>query len=107
MPILCLSARYHAPKELACIRCGRCVDACPMRLAPALIYGACRKNKEQRLARLNVDACIECGACAFVCPAHLPILEEIRRYKQVRAEAEKPIENEQKKEDAENAEAEA
>ena len=106
-PILCLPAKYHAPAELACIRCGRCVSACPMRLAPALIYGACVKNKANKLARLNIDACIECGACAFVCPAHLPILEQIRAYKSGKNEPEQPMPEISEKEDAENAEAEA
>ena len=85
--ILCLSARYRAPEEFACVRCGRCADACPMHLVPSFIYKACVKNDANKADKLNIQSCIECGACAFICPAHLPILEKIRDMKSAPAEA--------------------
>ncbi|MBF0451411.1 MAG: electron transport complex subunit RsxC [Candidatus Magnetomorum sp.] len=64
--------------ETACIRCGRCVDACPMNLVPSRLALASR-NKELDLAeRYNIMACFECGSCAYICPASLPIVQLVR-----------------------------
>ncbi|MBQ2732558.1 MAG: RnfABCDGE type electron transport complex subunit C [Clostridia bacterium] len=81
--VLCLSARYRAPEQFACVRCGRCADACPMRLVPSFLYKACVKNDQKKADKLNISSCIECGACAFICPARLPILEKIREMKSI------------------------
>jgi len=66
------------PAESPCIRCGRCVKACPMHLFPfELDDGARRKNIEQ-LKDHHVLDCIECGCCAYVCPAKRYLVQNIR-----------------------------
>ena len=98
--VLCLSEKYRAPRESACVRCGRCSDACPIHLTPSMLYKVCAKGKAKKAEKLNINSCIECGACAFICPARLPILEKIREMKNA-----PPPEISKEKEDAENEEA--
>jgi len=65
-------------EETACVRCGRCVDACPMNLVPTKIALAAR-NKDIKLAQqYNIMACFECGSCAYTCPASIPLVQLIR-----------------------------
>ncbi len=66
-----------------CIRCGRCVDACPMSLLPTSITKAYISNDTDSLRRLSTMTCMECGCCTFSCPAHRPILQTIRMAKDV------------------------
>ena len=56
-------------EETACIRCGRCVRACPMGLMPSLIETAFKMKDIDELKALKVNLCIECGCCAYACPA--------------------------------------
>ena len=75
----------------ACIHCGKCVDACPMKLNPTAFSKALKMSKESKLASLEenrVSLCMECGCCSFVCPANRPIMQnnrlakaELREYK--------------------------
>ena len=61
-----------------CVRCGRCVDVCPMNIVPTKVAMASR-FKDLNLARkYNIMACFECGSCAYVCPAGLPLVQQIR-----------------------------
>ncbi|MBR0376092.1 MAG: 4Fe-4S dicluster domain-containing protein, partial [Firmicutes bacterium] len=55
--------------ESNCIRCGRCVAACPERLLPAMIDRAVYRNDIEALRHYKVNLCLECGCCAYVCPA--------------------------------------
>ncbi len=65
-------------EKSACVRCGRCVDVCPMNLVPTKVAMASR-FKDLNLARkYNIMACFECGACAYICPAGLPLVQQIR-----------------------------
>jgi len=64
--------------ETACIRCGRCVDACPLGLVPTRIALAARNRDWQAARRYYVTACCECGCCAYVCPAKIPLVQLIR-----------------------------
>ena len=57
------------PRETACIRCGRCVKACPVGLMPAAIENAYKLENKAMLEKLKVNICMECGCCAYVCPA--------------------------------------
>ena len=61
-----------------CIRCGRCVRACPMSLTPAEVSFAIKNPKAEELSTLNVMYCLECGSCAFVCPAGKPLTAVMR-----------------------------
>lgn len=64
--------------ETACVRCGRCVDVCPMRLVPTKLALAARAGDEALAQRYHVSACMECGCCAYACPANLPLVQLIR-----------------------------
>ena len=57
-------------KETACIRCGRCLRACPFDLAPAAMDRAYHLGDVDSLRSLKVNLCMECGCCSYVCPAH-------------------------------------
>ncbi len=57
------------PKTTACIRCGRCVDVCPMNLMPAALERAYDRRNTEQLVNLKVNLCINCGSCTYVCPA--------------------------------------
>ena len=57
------------PEETNCIRCGRCVEHCPMGLMPLELNSDAVAGDFEAFARNNGHVCIECGACSYVCPA--------------------------------------
>ena len=59
----------RVPKTTACIRCGRCIDVCPMNLMPANLERAYDAEDLETLLKLKVSLCINCGSCSYVCPA--------------------------------------
>jgi electron transport complex protein RnfC len=61
-----------------CIRCGKCVDVCPMGLEPYLLNRLSRANRLEDLEVNMVHDCIECGSCMYSCPANIPLLDTIR-----------------------------
>lgn len=61
-----------------CIRCGRCVAACPMNLMPTKLEKAAQKKDVEALLSLDVMTCMECGCCAFSCPAGRRLVQSIR-----------------------------
>lgn len=61
-----------------CIRCGRCVQSCPMNLVPTAIAGAVKRNDADALIKQGIMVCMECGSCAFNCPAHRPLVQTMR-----------------------------
>lgn len=64
--------------ETACIRCGKCADACPMGLEPYLFSALVRNDRIEEAQQRNILDCIECGCCFFSCPANKPLTDEIR-----------------------------
>ena len=64
--------------ETTCVRCGRCVDVCPLRLVPTKIALASRAGNPELAERYYITACMECGACSYVCPASIPLVQLIR-----------------------------
>ncbi len=66
-----------------CIRCGKCISVCQMRLMPTLLAAYSEKELYDECARLNVKSCVECGCCTYICPAKLPIVQYIRNAKTV------------------------
>lgn len=60
-----------------CIRCGKCVSACPMGLEPYLLATLSSLKKYERLEKEDVTSCISCGSCQFTCPSNRPILDNI------------------------------
>lgn len=65
-------------KETPCLRCGRCVEVCPMHLVPTKLGLAARAQNAELARRHHISACVECGCCAYVCPAQLPLVQLIR-----------------------------
>lgn len=69
----------HGPTEpAACLRCGWCVDACPVRIHPAGLLEAAQRDDPELARRYGLPSCIDCGICSYVCPSQLPLLESIR-----------------------------
>ena len=65
-------------EERGCIRCGKCMEACPMGLEPYLFSALINNDKVQEAVDNHLMDCIECGCCIFTCPANKPLLDEIR-----------------------------
>ncbi len=61
-----------------CIKCARCVDACPCDLMPLNLSNFARKEKLEKLSEYKVRNCIECGSCSYICPAQRPLVHYIR-----------------------------
>ncbi len=82
------------PKQTACIRCGRCVDRCPLHLSPCDIAAAYGKSDGAMLEKLKVNLCMECGCCSYICPAKRNLVQTnklakaaLREYKTRKGEA--------------------
>jgi electron transport complex protein RnfC len=65
----------------ACIRCGRCVSACPMKLVPSALSIFTERMDFEQADEYNVNDCIECGCCAYVCPSRRPMVHHFKRAK--------------------------
>lgn len=68
-------------RELACIRCSACADACPVSLLPQQMYWHSKAGELDKAADYNLFDCIECGACAYVCPSEIPLVHYYRKAK--------------------------
>lgn len=68
----------HRKEAQPCIRCAKCVSACPMGLEPYLLSTLSSMKNWERLESEDITSCIECGSCQFTCPAHRPLLDNIR-----------------------------
>jgi electron transport complex protein RnfC len=64
--------------ESPCIRCGACVDNCPLHLTPTKIAHAVKQREYELASSYDMMACCECGCCSFVCPAEIPLAQYIR-----------------------------
>ena len=73
-------------QELSCIKCGKCVEACPMGLEPYLLAKLGKMQKWDIAEEHNGADCIECGCCTYTCPSYLPLLDYIRLAKQAVAD---------------------
>jgi electron transport complex protein RnfC len=73
--IIVFSKSKYKPlkRRTACIRCSRCISACPVRLHPILIFNAIDKGDIEKARRLHMKDCIACGICSYVCPSGIPL----------------------------------
>jgi electron transport complex protein RnfC len=67
----------HKDEEHTCLRCARCVDICPMNLAPSLIASSVKYQDWDSAEKYGVMDCIKCGSCAYVCPSHIKLIQWI------------------------------
>jgi len=68
----------HTDEFQPCIRCGRCIDACPMGLMPSMLSVYAERGFYEGAKEYNLFDCFECGCCTFVCPSKRPIVQLIR-----------------------------
>lgn len=77
--LLFMTQEESAPKAVSpCIRCGRCVDICPVYLQPLYLQLYTLKNRVGEAEKLHLMDCIECGSCSYICPSNRPLVETIR-----------------------------
>ncbi len=68
-------------RKFSCIRCGKCMQVCPMLLKPLFLYANVIANKHEANSHLGIIHCIECGCCSYTCPAKLPLTKYIKEGK--------------------------
>ena len=80
--ILAVKKRLGYEKINTCIKCGRCVDVCPLELEPLEFVFSYQTNNFSDLEKLGIKKCIECGCCEYICSSKIPIVEMIKSLKQ-------------------------
>ncbi|MBN2028294.1 MAG: electron transport complex subunit RsxC [Actinobacteria bacterium] len=68
-------------EEAECVRCGKCIDACPMFLSPNFIVQAAKRGQWDKAEMWGALDCFECGCCSFECPAFIPHVDYVRKAK--------------------------
>ena len=81
--VLCLTDPAPAAENPTCIRCGKCIKACPMGLQPLQLYRYANAGMKDELERFNLEDCMECGCCSYVCPGRLPLVETFKAGKKL------------------------
>jgi electron transport complex protein RnfC len=77
--VLCLKRGEIVRDEpSACLKCGRCVENCPMHIMPLWIAAYAERGKHEEAERYNAMDCVECGCCSYICPARRPLVQAIR-----------------------------
>lgn len=69
-------------REYPCVRCAKCIDACPAFLEPTSLARMAKRKAWEDAEKSDVMSCIECSSCVYACPAHIPLIQHIRRAKQ-------------------------
>jgi len=69
------------PVVSPCIKCGKCVEVCPINLMPLYLEARVSKERFEEANELNIMECIECGTCSYICPAKRPLVETFRHGK--------------------------
>lgn len=88
--VLCLSSAQNGESaHPVCIRCGKCLEVCPMGLEPLYLYRYSNAGDLDALKRPHLTDCIECGCCAYVCPGKVPLVKGFRAGKQALKEGAK------------------
>ena len=82
--LLLFSEKYaKGYEESNCIRCGKCVSVCPMKLIPTTLDLYSRRGDTEVLVKNNIMNCMECGSCTYVCPSKRYLVQSIRVGKQL------------------------
>lgn len=68
--------RHYEPKD--CLRCGRCVQHCPMRLMPLMIMAHAELNNLDQAVRYGLKDCMECGTCSYICPSRRHLVQTFK-----------------------------
>ncbi|MEJ5187371.1 MAG: RnfABCDGE type electron transport complex subunit C, partial [Candidatus Geothermincolales bacterium] len=68
-------------EEGECVRCGKCVEVCPMSLSPNYIVQSTRRGQWDRAEMWGALDCFECGCCSYECPAYIPHVQYVRKAK--------------------------
>ena len=81
--VLCFSKKDMpaVDKEQSCLRCGRCVNACPMHLTPLYMHMYADRGDWAECEKLRLMDCMECGSCQYICPARIPLVQSFRKAK--------------------------
>ena len=74
-------AEAKATQPTVCVRCGKCIEACPMGLMPGTLAQMIETGRYDLAESEHIADCIECGCCAYICPAYRPIVQAIRQGK--------------------------
>jgi electron transport complex protein RnfC len=69
-------------EQTPCLRCGKCLDACPLGLLPTRLARLSSLEKFEEAEQLDITVCMECGTCTYTCPANIPLVQWIRYGKQ-------------------------
>ncbi len=80
--VVLTQAEVKAEQETNCLRCGKCIDACPLHLMPTRLARLAQIGKLEDAENEHITVCMECGSCAFTCPAHIPLVQWLRLGKQ-------------------------
>ncbi|WP_165742453.1 4Fe-4S dicluster domain-containing protein, partial [Candidatus Thiosymbion oneisti] len=64
-----------------CIRCGRCLEACPYFLNPSRLARLAKSRMYEEMKHIQIMECVECGSCTYACPSGIPIVQLIRTAK--------------------------
>ena len=72
------NSAFSNQPTLPCIRCGKCMEVCPVKLLPQQLYWHIRAKDFEKTEEHNLKDCIECGACSYVCPSHIPLVDYYR-----------------------------
>lgn len=78
--VLAFSARFAKTpsSHYQCIRCGKCVQACPMNLMPLYFAAFGAKDNLEKCMEFDIMDCVECGSCTYICPGRVPIVQQIQ-----------------------------
>ena len=68
----------HRKEVITCIRCTKCVQACPSGLEPYLLQAMAEREMWEGCEKDRIMDCIECGSCSYICPSNRPLLDYIR-----------------------------
>ena len=72
------SEEVNEHDETPCLKCGKCIEACPLGLMPTKLARYSQLDKLEKAEELDITVCMECGTCAYTCPANIPLVQWIR-----------------------------